>query len=168
MPWFILELTTCTDVASRSAAYAKGRSHRHSHFCRLATARPAAFYPRSNERPSAVARRSREADAGVRGSFCILCLDWLVLTTNAEVGQGAEQGGRLGARRLLADLVPAFLDVRSFAEITYSSHSKLAINLFTRVLAREHPDLLINCCCPGACDTVCRFFFRYKQSTDVQ
>lgn len=28
--------------------------------------------------------------------------------------------------------------------------SKIAVNLMTAVLARAHPGILINCCCPGA------------------
>jgi len=33
------------------------------------------------------------------------------------------------------------------------SVSKVAVNVMTRILAKEHPDLLVNCCCPGAVDT---------------
>ena len=31
--------------------------------------------------------------------------------------------------------------------------SKALINALTIVLARQHPDVLVNCCCPGWCDT---------------
>jgi carbonyl reductase 1 len=31
--------------------------------------------------------------------------------------------------------------------------SKSAINVFTKILAKENPDVLINCCCPGWIDT---------------
>ena len=31
--------------------------------------------------------------------------------------------------------------------------SKLAVIAATRVLAREHPSIKVNCCCPGYCDT---------------
>lgn len=29
------------------------------------------------------------------------------------------------------------------------SFSKACVNAFTRILARNNPDLIINCCCPG-------------------
>jgi NAD(P)-dependent dehydrogenase (short-subunit alcohol dehydrogenase family) len=36
--------------------------------------------------------------------------------------------------------------------------SKLAVIAATKVLARENPDIRINCCCPGYCKYMCLFF----------
>lgn len=37
---------------------------------------------------------------------------------------------------------------RGWPPMTYFT-SKAALNAGTRILARDNPDLLINCCCPG-------------------
>jgi carbonyl reductase 1 len=50
-------------------------------------------------------------------------------------------------------LATAYLDLDAATRPRSSKFSKALINTLTTVLARQHEDILINCCCPGWVDT---------------
>ena len=55
--------------------------------------------------------------------------------------------GYLGEVKVGTDAQTGFPSERSYGV------SKTAINVFTKILGREHPEVAINCCCPGWIDT---------------
>ncbi|KAJ5677358.1 Short-chain dehydrogenase/reductase SDR [Penicillium maclennaniae] len=85
----------------------------------------------------------------------------LIVNVSSQSGQLKYFHPRLRARFLSPDLTLTELDalvgeystntlrlLRAGPPLAYST-SKAALNAATRILARENPRLLINCCCPG-------------------
>lgn len=54
--------------------------------------------------------------------------------------------------RFIQDAEAKKVDEIGWPKSNYGT-SKLGVIAYTKVLARDHPDLLVNCCCPGRCQT---------------
>ncbi|KAJ5478343.1 hypothetical protein N7530_003852 [Penicillium desertorum] len=114
------------------------------------------------------AQRQETLDVNYRGTLNVCQAFLPIMRKNGRIVNVSSQSGqlkyfdhRLQKRFLDPDLTLTELDalVNEYSTSTLRPHpagpplayftSKAALNSATRILARENPHLLINCCCPG-------------------
>jgi carbonyl reductase 1 len=103
--------------------------------------------------------RARDAQKGGGGRIVSLSSVGSSLKTwkpeLAEMVRGVESLDELEdlVQEYLSDVSDGVDAEKGFPSERSYGVSKTAINVFTKILARENPDVLINCCCPGWIDT---------------
>ncbi|KAF2136912.1 uncharacterized protein K452DRAFT_322144 [Aplosporella prunicola CBS 121167] len=158
-----LSLSDAASIAALSAAIRRDHGR-----CDVLINNAGVFYFRKD---ISAAERKETLDVNFRGTMK-LCEAFIplmppagrIVNVSSQAGQMKHFHARLHARFLAPDLTLSGLNelVQEYDQAAARGDalehgwpamayfaSKAAVNAGTRILAREHPHLLVNCCCPG-------------------